>query len=335
MIGNRPSSLPIARFCSRSPQLSNGAGRAAAMGAVWHARAAGHEWACAYERLTPEERDDVDSWKLPGDIILSDGVCLRYADAAKEVECGLMPDGTYAGRAEPSALTVGTCDFYWLINGVLYVADLKKSIWTEPDGPRSLQLLCYALALTAKHEQAGDEVRGFVCGIWHAQEGTWEWGDFISADLFSDERDAAWSAVRAAATNTEGDYSTGPHCRRCYSRTKCPAYLVPPEHASDGIAKYMVGELDNGKALELRRLLERVESTVKAAKERLEAHADATGGIVDAETGKVWKATTVKGRARLDAKALEVDHPELVLKYTTTGAPFVRYGWVNNKEQGK
>lgn len=335
MIGNRPSSLPIARFCARAPALSVGAGRAAACSSVWHARAAGKEWRDAYERLAQDERDDIDSWKVPTDIILEGGVCLRYADAHKETPCALMPDGTAADPSDPQALTAGTCDFHWHIDGVLYVGDLKKSKFTEPDGPRSLQLLCYALALTARYESEGHEVRGFLGGIWHAQEGTWEWGEFISADLSSDERDAAWNAVRAAASNTEGDYSTGPHCRRCYSRTKCPAYLVPPEHASDGIAKYMVGELNNGRALELRRFLERVESTVKAAKERLEAHADATGGIVDAETGKVWKATTVKGRARLDAKALEVDHPELVLKYTTTGAPFVRYGWVNNKEQGK
>lgn len=332
MIGNRPSSLPIARFCARAPALSQGAGRAAAMSSVWHARAAGKDWRDAYERLTQKERDDIDSWRTPGDIILESAV-LRYGDAFKEVECGLKPDGTYADKADPHALTAGTCDFYWFIDGVLYVADLKKSEWTEPDGPRSLQILCYALALMAKHEAAGDEVRGFVPGIWHAQEGTWEWGDFVSADLFSEERDVAWSAVRAAAMHTEGDYATGPHCRRCYSRTKCPAYLVPPEHASDGISKYMVGDLDNGRALELRRFLERVESTVKAAKERLEAFSDANGGIVDTEAGKVWKASTVKGKVGIDTKALEADHPELVQKYVKQGAPHVRYAWLNHKEK--
>jgi GNAT superfamily N-acetyltransferase len=330
MIGNRPSSLPIARFCARAPALNVGAGRAAAMSSVWHARSAGHDWKDAYERLTQDERDDIDSWRLPSDIIL-ENVCLTYADARKEVRCGLAMDGSFS--ILPEALTVGTCDFHWFVDGVLYVADLKKSEFTEPDGPRSLQILCYALALTAMYEHEGHAVRGFVPGIWHATEATWEWGDFVDADLFSSARDEAWAAVRAAALHTEGDFSTGAHCRRCYSRGKCPAYLVPPEHANDGISKYLVADLDGARALELRRFLERVQTTIETAKERLEAYADANGGIVDAEAGKVWKASTVKGRARIDTKSLEADHPELVQKYVTQGAPHVQYRWVNHKEK--
>lgn len=335
MIGNRPSSLPIARFCAKAPALNVGAGRAAAMSSAWHARAAGKDWREAYERLTPDERADIDSWKLPTDIILENGVCLRYADANKEVRCALATDGTWADPDDPNALSSGTADFDWLVGDVLYVADLKKSQFTEPEGPRSLQLLFYALALLAYLESKGVEVRGFVCGIWHATEGTWEWADFISADLFSAERADAWAAVRAAALHTDGDFSTGPHCRRCYSRTKCPAYMVPPEHASDGIAKYLVGDLTNDKALELRRLYERVQTTMEACKERLHAYADAAGGIVDHEAGKVWKAGTVKGRVSLDTKALEADHPDLVQKYMRQGPPGVRYSWQNHKEQGK
>lgn len=335
MIGNRPSSLPIARFCAKAPALNVGAGRAAACSSVWHARAAGKDWREAYERLTPDERADIDSWKLPTDIFLGDGVCLRYADAQKEERCALAVDGGWADHADPQALTAGTADFYWFIDGVLYVADLKKSQFTEPDGPRSLQLLCYALALVAMFEKSGVDVRGWVAGIWHATEGTWEWGDFASADLFSAERADAWAAVKAAALHTDGDFSTGPHCRRCYSRTRCPAYMVPPEHASDGIAKYLVGDLSNERALELRRLYERIQTTMEACKERLHAYADAAGGIVDAEAGKIWKAGTVKGRVSLDAKALEADHPDIVQKYMRQGPPGIRYAWLNHKEQGK
>lgn len=333
MIGNRPSSLPIARFCARAPALNVGAGRAAACSNVWHARAAGKDWRDAYERLTQDERDDIDSWRVPTDIILDGGVCLRYVDAYKETPVALSVDGGYADPSDPKALTAGTCDFYWFIDGVLYVADLKKSAFTEPDGPRSLQILCYALALVAKYEHAGQTVRGFVPGVWHGQEAQWEWGDFVDADLFSDARDTAWLAVRAAALHTEGEFSTGQHCRRCYSRQKCPAYLVPPEHANDGIAKYMVGELDGTKALELRRFYERVETTLKAAKERLQAYADANGGIVDPESGKVWKAIMVSGKAGYDMKQLEADHPELLQKYLKRGLPHPQFRWINHKEK--
>jgi hypothetical protein len=331
MIGNRPSSLPIARFCARAPSLNVSAGRAAAMSSVWHARSAGHDWKDAYERLTEDERADIDTWRVPTDIILESGACLRYEEARKEVRCGLATNGSFS--VAPEALTVGTCDFHWFIDGILYVADLKKSEWTEPDGPRSLQILCYALALTAMYEWQGHVVTGFVPGVWHATEGTWEWGAYVAADMFSDEREAAWQAVRAAALHTEGEFATGPHCRRCYARTRCPAYMVPPEHAADGIAKYMSAELDATRALELLTFLERVETTAKAAKERLQAYADAAGGIHDEANGKVWKAIPVKGKVSLDSKSLERDHPDLVQSYMRTGAGHTQHRWLNAKEK--
>lgn len=321
MKGNRPSSLPIVQFCSKSAAINVGAGRAAAMSSVWHARAAGSsDWKQAYDRLTTEEQDDVDSWLMPTDVIVGD-VTLRFADAKKETECGLTADGGFALKSSLDALTAGHCDFYWLYNRTLFVGDLKKSEYTNPDGPRSLQILCYALALAAAFP---DSVDGVVCGIWHATEGTWEWGEYIALD--SAEALDAWNRVKAAALNVDGDYSTGPHCRGCYSRGKCPAYLLPPDQAESSLARYFTGDLDVGRAYELLVLKERAQEMVKTADKLIKAAADMFGGIPGPD-GKVYRPVECKGRASLDAKALEADNPELVQKYTRMGKPYSQFRW--------
>jgi hypothetical protein len=311
MRGNRPSSLPIAQFCAKSPALNVGAGRAAAMSSVWHARAAGGDWRDAYNRLTEDEQADIDSWQLPADIILADGVCLRFSEAVKEAECGLDMFANFALKADPACLTAGHCDFYWIVNRVLYVGDLKKSEWTTPDGPRSLQLLCYALALAAKH---ADEVDYACCGIWHATEGTWEWGE--TWEVSGDFALSAWERVRAAALNTDGDFATGPHCRNCYSRTKCPAYLVPPDQAHGSLVKYLTGSMTSTDALELKLMLEQVEETAKACKEALKAHVDAHGPIIDEAAGKMWSKGEVMANV-MDYASLEALKSEVVAQYRT------------------
>lgn len=331
MRGNRPSSLPIARFCAKSPALSLGAGRAAAMSTVWHARAAGKDWQDAYLRLTPEERADIDGWKVPTDIRLDENTLLRYRDAHKETPVALGDYCEWVDPSDPNALTAGTCDFYWHIGRTLFVGDLKKSEYTEPDGPRSLQIVCYALALAAKAAHHGLAIDGFVCGIWHAEEGTWEWGDYVALD--SDVCGQLWDEVRAAALHTEGDFNTGKHCRRCYSRERCPAYLVPPDGANESIVRFLTGQLTHESALELRLLLERVEKTAKTAKASLQIWADKNGGIKDGD-GKVWRKVQCKGRPMLNATALEADHPELFREYYRQGAPYDQYRWVN-EEKGK
>lgn len=329
MIGNRPSSLPIARFCAKAPALNVGAGRAAACSHVWHARSAGQDWQEAYARLTPEEQADIDSWKSPTDIVLENGVCLRYSEAQKETRVAIADEFGYLAYADPSdphALTSGTCDFFWLVDRVLYVGDLKKSEYTEPDGPRSLQVKCYALALAVKHASDAD---GFVTGIFHAQEGTWEWGEYVA--LGSEQCSADWEAVRAAALHTDGDFSTGSHCRRCYARTRCPAYLMPPDQAEAGLVKYLSGELDAVVALEARLFLDRAEDLAKTLKDALKAHVKKHGGISDGQ-GKVWKPIMCAGKSGLDGKAIERDHPELVQRYYRRGAPYPQHRWVNEEK---
>lgn len=330
MKGNRPSSLPVARFCARSPALNLGAGRAAALSSVWHARAAGKDWQDAYNRLTEEEREDIDSWQLPRSCKLqpesgSAPFILRYEDAVKEEECGLDEYCGYARKEDESCITAGTCDFYWLIDGVLFVADLKKSVYTEPDGPNSLQVKCYALALAAKYP-----VRGYVTGIWAAEEGAWMWGEYTPID--SEQCAQDWAEVKAAALNIDGDYNVGPHCRKCYARTRCPAYLIPPEQAEGLLARYFTGELDTARTYELLSFLERIDKLSETGWKIVEAHEEMFGGIPDGQ-GRVWKAVDMPGRMSFNKKAFEQEHPELAQKFFSQGKGYKVRRWV--KERGK
>lgn len=334
MKGNRPSSLPVARFCARSPALNLGAGRAAALSSVWHARAAGKDWQDAYNRLTEEEREDIDSWQLPrtftaairvGKVVASRD--LSYSDAVKEMECGLNEYCGWSTKESPDCLTAGTCDFHWIVGRRLFVADLKKSVYTEPDGPNSLQVKCYALALAAYY---GDKVDGYYTGIWAAEEGVWMWGEYTALD--SEQCAQDWAEVKAAALNIDGDYNVGPHCRKCYARTRCPAYLIPPEQAEGLLAKYFTGELDTARAYELLSFLERIDKLSETGWKIVEAHEELFGGIPDGN-GRVWRSVDVKGKMRLDRAALERDHPELVRKYFVQGKGHKQRRWT--KERSK
>ena len=250
--GNRFSSLPVAQFCPRSAALNLGAGRAAAISSCFHARCAGDDkWKELYARLTDEEQAEVDDMIPPGEVKVGAG-WLVYQAAKKEVPLGLTEGCGYVTKGHPDALCEGTCDMYWIHNRTAYVVDIKRSEYTTAEGPESLQVKGYALAVCALH---ADEVDGYVTGIYAATEGTWSFSEYVSLDGEQCVKD--WERVKAAAMNIDGDYATGVHCRSCYSRFKCPAYLVPPEHAHDGIAKFFSGELDNTKALELLRFTER------------------------------------------------------------------------------
>lgn len=324
MKGNRPSALPISIFCGRAAALNEGAGRAAAISSCYHAKCAGiSTWRDMYNRLTDEEQAELDEMAPPTRTEVND-VWLDYIDAETEVTVGL--NEVCGFDVGPSALTVGTCDMFWLIDGIVYLADIKRSQWTTADGPDSLQVKCYALAVCAMLQEKGLTVHGYYTGIYAATEQAWMWSGYTSLD--SDECLRDWERVKAAAMNKSDEYSTGPHCRSCYSRLKCPAWLVPPEHAKDGIAKYLAGELNAERALELLQMVQRVEDTVKSAKSVLKAFAELNGGIDDGK-GKVYKAVMCKGRMSLDKASLEAEHPELVQKYMVQGKPYPQMKWVN------
>lgn len=351
MRGNRPSSLDAALFCPAAPRLSSGvAGRAAFVSTVFHAKAAGDlRWRDLYTQLTDREREDFDQRQTPVDVVFPDGRVLRYSDAHKEVRWGLTDDlrGIDPTGDPPELLTAGTIDCYWdPLDGVVYVADLKGSLYTSH--PDSLQLHCYGhmgMALTGAVAYCG--------GIWACTEGEWRWGSIV------DPEDLGYLELRRtllrAITNTDGPAVTGGHCLGCWSRHHCAEWTLPAASVAgtplDGLDH--PDTITNERALELLLLAERLEELRDKARLILKGWARLNGGIRDAERGKVWQPTPVKGRLSLDRDGLrcEIDrfldgieqaglrgtleaaglNPDALRfeRHQNMGPPGERYGWVN------
>lgn len=326
MIGNRFSALPVSQFCAKSAALNLGAGRAAAISSCFHAKCAGDEkWRDMFARLSDEEQEELLDMEYPADLILETGAVISYAAALKEVPLALGEHCSALPKGHQDAITEGTMDGAIIHNRIAYVFDIKRSAWTSTEGPRSLQIKGYALAFCALH---ADEVDGYVTGVWVACDGVWQWDDQIIY-LDSEQCLKDWQRVRAAALNIDGDFATGPHCRNCYARLRCPAYLVPPDQAHGALAKYLTGQMTSDDALQLKRTLEAVKDTVEACSDALKAHVDAHGPIIDKEAGKMFAKGPVKGKLALDKKALEADHPQLIQQYTRRLPDHHQYSWRN------
>lgn len=328
-MGNRMSSLPIAQFCARGPALSQiAAGRAAAQSTAFHALCADDPKASdLLALLTDEEREELVDWKRPTTCILDPdkGVILEYSAAVKEVTVALDTEGMCVDENDPAAITVGHLDFVWILEvdgrRCAYVGDLKRTQWTATDGPQSLQLLAYLFAVCAKF---GCDVG--VCGIWHLTEGSWHWGEAI--DMLSTEAATLWERVRAAALNTTGSYSTGPHCSGCYGRLSCPAHLFPPEMASTSLAPFVAGgEMTPERVSRVVLEIKRAKDTIEKAEAMAREYVLRGGQVVDPESGSIWKPIEMPGRVSFDSKALEREHPELAQRYAKQGKPYHQFRW--------
>lgn len=290
------------------------------MGTAFHAVAEG-DGKAALARLTEEERQIVASWKLPADVDLGHAV-LRYADAHKEIPCGITAEGEYCAKDAPNAVAFGTADMCWHEGQVLYLGDIKKTEWTSE--PESLQLAGYALALASKF---GAE--SIACGIWAATEGRWWWGPTIS--LWSPEGGELLDRVLHAARNTEGDFAVGGHCRECWARSSCPAYLIPPEMAETSLAPFVGGgQISNADALRVKLLVDRAKTTIERVDKELKALADRQP-IVDDAAGKQYGPIKVAGRTQFQTMRFKNDHPELADEYTRRGKESTQYRWTNIK----
>lgn len=324
--GNRFSSLPIAEKCARAPGLSSIASdRSAAVSSCFHAKMANDpKWRDMYLRLSPDEQDEMDRMRKPQVIVLEGGAVLDYEQMFREAPLGLSEFCGYLPKGHPDCMTEGTADGYCIIGRTLYLMDIKRSEYTTLDGPRSLQLIGYALAACAKH--AG-EVDGFVCGIWAAIDGLWTWGDYVA--LGSDECFELWERVRAAALNVDGDFSRGRHCIGCHGRRYCPAYLMPPKDMAPGLERYFAAPLDDDcAAMDALDIVERAEATCKKLREALKERAR-RNPICDGE-GKMYAPVKCSGRVTFDSKRFEADHPEMARDYMKTGADYEQIRWVND-----
>lgn len=313
---NRMSSLPVVQYCPQAARLGAqyGAGRAAAMSSYFHARCAGVPCGIA---LSAEELEAVDTWHTPTDVTLWNGTILTYAEAEKELAL------SYPGSPGED----GHLDFAWATieeTTTVYVADIKKSKWTTLDGPESLQLMAYAVSYALRLEA------DFFCtGIFVAEDGEWQWLNRLIA-VDSDEFRAIQARVMAAAQNTEGQASTGSHCRDCYARLHCPEHVLAATASIGFLApiaeghKVATNEELRGLLLAAQSVAELAEKAIAHVKEA--ARRGAT--IADPETGKVYKAIQCKGREGVTPKSLREKMGEAAEQYIEQGKPYSMFRWV-------
>lgn len=332
MKGARMSALPIARFCGGSVALgeAHGAGRSAALSSAAHAIWAGvdaEELQRRTARLTAEELEEITSWHRPTPWKLADGHVLDYADAKRETTYALTVDGELCEPDHPDCLTVGHSDAEWLHDGCIYLGDIKRSVWTTPDGPRSLQLQAYGYCAALR---AG--AHSFRCGIWAATEGEWRWD--APVDMHDLEAASLAVTILAAADVDRNEYATGPHCQQCYGRLHCKEYLLPVNDPAAVLAPMAEpGGITSENAYAMLELVQRAEKLVERAKDNLKAFA-AQEAIRDGK-GKVWRPVRGNDESeRFDAARLKLEHPELVAQYTVKGPPrAMGCRWLNETKQ--
>lgn len=338
----RFSRLPVLQYCGQSQLLGEqGAGsRASAIGSAFHAKCAAlhhpehaMEALALYSRLSDDERALVDELIPPTDVEVN-GHILAYETATKEHPCALYtaaPEGVarMPPRGEQVVAVQGTTDLFWIHEDIAYVADIKRTSFTAPDGPASLQVIGYAISVA---EEYG--CQGYYPGIWDATEGEWLWGAYV--DVWSEEAEGNRKRVLAAALNHGGEYNVGTHCSGCYARSKCPQFLLPLDLVGTSLEPFTrIGGITNENAVQALVLAQRAADTAKAVRGMLEQYARDNGGVLDVERNKVWKPCKTKGRASLDRKALETAEPELAQRYMKFGVDFETFKWVNAPKGGK
>lgn len=330
--GNRMSLLGVSRFCSQAAALSAryGAGRAAEMSRVFHAKLANEPgYREALARLTEPERVEIMTWHAPGDIVTVDGderVELDQRSAEREVLLGLDENGRYIDPTKSDTFLRGFMDFGWVrqigSKRVAYVCDVKRSEWTCVDGPDDLQVIAYGFAYADKHE-----CDGFCTAIWAAMEGTWSWGEYV--DLTSRKAVELWKSVVAAGQNTTGQASTGSHCRGCYARLHCPEHVLPAAVESTALAGLAEGaELTPANALKALLHLQALEDVASKVRDTIKEAVNRGLVIGDPKTGKVYKLSTCRGREAVDTDALRAEIGEETFgRFVKRGKPYQRAAW--------
>lgn len=332
----RMSQLPISEKCGGASRLAaqHGAGRPAAMSKAFHASCADAPGSRQLmDALSPSERAEVAKWKRPIDTAVNEWCLLDYASSEKELEVGLDSWGEYTVDAA-ELLSLGHLDFAWVreVGGmrVAFVADIKKSIWTTPDGPDSLQLHAYARAYALKNNCAA-----YCTGIWAATEGEWMWSkDIVVID--GPMGRAMWSRIAFAASNTD-EFSMGDHCKNCFARLHCPEYMLPPAAASTELAPLLGDKsaITSDVAANLILLCKRATDTAKKVVDEIEEMVNRGELRVFDADGKEFRAVKMPGKESFDTEKLQTLLPERAHEFVKRGLPYDQFRWVKPKLTAK
>jgi hypothetical protein len=325
----RMSHLPMAEKCGQAHALcsQHGAGRPAVMSQAFHAAcadtpAARHLLAA----LSPQERDEVATWKKPATVVIDGWCSLDYESADKELEVGLDAFGDFTAE-EKSAVSWGHLDFAWVRTSseakIAFVADIKKSVWTTQDGPESLQLHAYARAYALKHG-----CQAYVTGIWAAIEGEWLWQK-EPVWIESPEGNALLDRIFHAAQNN-GDANRGDHCRGCFARLHCPEYTLSAAAAATWLAPFAEGkrELTSEIAAEVKRKLDELKDIHEHVMGDLQEAVRRGVVVVKDESGQKWKPVKMPGRKSADMAKLEAVLGADAQQFIKQGRDYEQFRWV-------
>lgn len=328
-IGHRMSLLPISQYCGKAGDLSEqyGAGRAAAMSSAFHAGAAGLPIAKELlMRLSPTEREEVASWKMPATLIIAPGVGLDYSAAMKEFEVELEVDGVVYSKGHPDMAWISSVYVGETFMKVCFIGDFKKSIWTTEDGPDSLQLHAYGMATAKKFG-----CDAYCAGIWSATDGEWLWSrDWVILD--SDHGRKILERLIDAATH-RGQAYTGGHCRGCYARMHCPEHLLPVALSQSFLAPIAEGgdlsTVDHTTVLKiqaLEELCDRAKKQIQAGVERGDIQ------VTDPESGKRYLPVMMPGRFSVKkGKELAQKLGDDASEYVSQGNPYAQFRWTGKR----
>lgn len=322
--------LPLRAMCGASGPLSrqHGAGRAAEISMAFHARIAGQPEA---ERLmallTDEEREEVLSMQRPTTLLLPGDVVLDYESSEKEVELALSGFGSPMAFDDPAALVRGRMDFGWVRQvgslQIAFVEDVKRSVWTTPEGPESLQLHGYGFAYAKLND-----CDGYATGIWAAQEGEHAWSSEMV--MFGSERaERIWERIYHAARNDSTRFTTGPHCRGCYARLHCPEYAQPFLHATAGALA--LPDLGLLAAPDAGQLVVKVQAIIDVAERWLENAKEAVrhGKAEVTQNGKRWALVQEKQpRESFNKERFLREVPNAQSFYERKGEPRASFRWL-------
>ena len=338
----RISSLPTAEFCPKVDKIGQDIESTQSLRSTYfHAYCDTGAWPKGVEHLPEEDREEIEKWRVPLPFVYKVGDvthALQYKNAFRETRVSLDHDFNWVevdadcpqediAERYPQVMITGKLDMAWVLReyDLVIVGDIKSSIFAVSDKTDSLQLHGYGMGMAAKYK-----VGRYVTAIWDACDGQW-FVSYNAVEVDGFDGEDLRVRIRKAATERDGNFLTGTHCRSCWKRRRCPANLVPVSDAE-------LAPLFNGTAKEadVRRALVRISAMgelANEAKEACKAWFDQHGYVRSEDGKKVWAPAMRKGKSKLDEKAVAraLGKPNLS-EFMVPGGEFPQFSWRKRDE---